>query len=119
MRPDATVESDHAYPDRIGSTQSHALVVSAPLASGTTQRLALAVRDRGPLGLSDQDHVVHPHAERLRQLPDGFAHLFHGVLRRHGRRAELGWHFESEHLWRTLCIRCGPRGVTMGLPERA
>src|SRR6516164_115430 len=37
MRPDATVESDHAYPDRIGSTQSHALVVSAPLASGTTQ----------------------------------------------------------------------------------
>src|SRR6516164_10066984 len=37
MGPDATVESDHAYPDRIGSTQSHALVVSAPLASGTTQ----------------------------------------------------------------------------------
>src|SRR5262249_52579694 len=37
MGPDATVESDHACPDRIGSTQSHALVVSAPLASGTTQ----------------------------------------------------------------------------------
>src|SRR5215470_11336855 len=37
MRPDATVESDHAYLDRIGSTQSHALVVTAPLASGTTQ----------------------------------------------------------------------------------
>src|SRR5262245_24092459 len=37
MRPDATVESDHTYPDRISSTQSHAPVVLAPLASGTTQ----------------------------------------------------------------------------------
>ena len=91
MGPNATVESDHADPDRISSTQSHALAIGAVNA---TFRSLPRCKGEVPAGLAEfeRDLILQRTNEgRARALADGT---------RFGRKPKMTKHQQRKALKR-------------------